>query len=307
MVHTLAFWFGALDLSIPHTVTMTGANYLAPKMEIPDTFQVSMSHAEKLFFTFTSMFGNNYYGEGHDYLFGTKATLIHTDSDEVHVLPQGEETPTRPRPSHGGDKEMTGHAHAELLRLRPQPQGAGLSVRTRLPHLDRLPDGDRVLPRGKAPCGGTRRRKRLYDLQVMMRTRRTHARGWEVPRPNHALACVVTSRAFAWPAASSMITSRADKRHSVTTVIRPWFRRDERPPASGVSPIHDSRLCVPMRTWRFPLRTTHSPAVITGHEFGERDSRNCRSVCVPRPGRGRLQWVEGNCPGARYLGLDGGS
>jgi predicted dehydrogenase len=108
MVHNLAFWFGALDLSIPHTVTMTGANYLAPKMDIPDTFQVSMSHAEKLLFTFTSMFGNNYYGEGHDYLFGTKATLIHTDSDEVHVIPQGAKVAARPAPDHGSDKEMTG-------------------------------------------------------------------------------------------------------------------------------------------------------------------------------------------------------
>ena len=76
MVHTLGFWFDALGLSIPHSVTMTGANYLAPRMQVPDTFQVSMSHAEKLFFTFTSMFGNDYYGEGHDNLFGTKATLV---------------------------------------------------------------------------------------------------------------------------------------------------------------------------------------------------------------------------------------
>ena len=28
MVHTVGFWFAALDLSIPHSVTMTGANYL---------------------------------------------------------------------------------------------------------------------------------------------------------------------------------------------------------------------------------------------------------------------------------------
>jgi predicted dehydrogenase len=89
MVHTLGFWFGALGLSIPRSVTMTGTNYLAPRMQVPDTFQVSMSHAEKLFFTFTSMFGNDYYGEGHDQIFGTKATLVHTPSDQVRVIPQG--------------------------------------------------------------------------------------------------------------------------------------------------------------------------------------------------------------------------
>jgi predicted dehydrogenase len=107
MVHTLAFWFGALDLSIPHTVTMTGANYVSPKMDIPDTFQVSMSHAEKLLFTFTSTFGNNFYGEKHDYLFGTKATLIHTDSDAVHLLPQGKKTTAPPAPEGGGDSALT--------------------------------------------------------------------------------------------------------------------------------------------------------------------------------------------------------
>jgi predicted dehydrogenase len=107
MVHTLAFWFGALGLSIPHSVTMTGANYLAPRMQVPDTFQVSMSHAENLFFTFTSMFGNDYYGEGHDYLFGTKATLVHTPSDQVRVIPQGAKSAASAGPDGEGYKEFT--------------------------------------------------------------------------------------------------------------------------------------------------------------------------------------------------------
>jgi len=124
MVHTLAFWFGAMNLSIPLTVTMTGANYLAPKMDIPDTFQVSMSHAEKLFFTFTSTFGNNYYGEAHDYLFGTKATLIHTDSDEVHLIPQGSKVAARSDPVHASDKELTGQHMQnffDCVRTRKEP------------------------------------------------------------------------------------------------------------------------------------------------------------------------------------------
>ena len=146
MVHTLAFWFGALDLSIPHSVTMTGANYLSPKMDVPDTFQVSMSHPEKLFFTFTSMFGNNYYGEGHDYLFGTKATLIHTDSDQVHVIPQGAKAAAESSPEHGGYKEMTGLHMQNFFDCVRSRKRARLPVRARLPHLDRLPDGDRLLP-----------------------------------------------------------------------------------------------------------------------------------------------------------------
>jgi len=107
MVNTLGFWFGALGLSIPHSVTMTGANYLAPRIQVPDTFQVTMSHPEKLLFTFTSMFGNDYYGEGHDYLFGTKATLVHTQSDQVRVIPQSAKSAAGPGAEDGGYKEFT--------------------------------------------------------------------------------------------------------------------------------------------------------------------------------------------------------
>ncbi len=107
MVHTLGFWFGALGLSIPDTVTMTGANYLAPKMQLPDTFQVALSHPEKLLFTFTSMFGNNYYGEGHDFLFGTKATLVHPPSDQVRVIPQHGKSAADHGAEDGGYKEYT--------------------------------------------------------------------------------------------------------------------------------------------------------------------------------------------------------
>jgi len=125
MVHTLAFWFGALGLSIPHSVTMTGANYLAPKMDLPDTFQVSMSHPEKLLFTFTSMFGNNYFGEGHDYLFGTKATLLHTQSDRVDLIPQGRRVAAQPGSAAGeGFKETTGQHMQnffDCVRSRKEP------------------------------------------------------------------------------------------------------------------------------------------------------------------------------------------
>jgi hypothetical protein len=123
-VHTVGFWFAALDLAIPQTVTMTGANFLAPKMQVPDTFQVSMNHAGKLLFTFTSMFGNNYYGEGHDFLFGTRATLIHTESDRVQVVPQRSRHAASLGPDNTGYKEMTS-AHMQnffdCVRSRKEP------------------------------------------------------------------------------------------------------------------------------------------------------------------------------------------
>ncbi len=88
MIHQVGFWFSALNLGIPESVTMTGGNYHSPKMQVPDTMNVSMSQPEKILFTWISMFSNNYYGEGEDYLFGNKGTLIHSETDDVHYIPQ---------------------------------------------------------------------------------------------------------------------------------------------------------------------------------------------------------------------------
>ncbi len=89
MVHQVGFWHQVLGLTIPETVTMAGANYHSPKMEVPDTMTVSMNHREKVLFTWSSMFSNAYYGETHDYLFGTKGTIMHDESDQVLYLPKG--------------------------------------------------------------------------------------------------------------------------------------------------------------------------------------------------------------------------
>ena len=72
MVHQVGFWYKALDLKIPHRVTMTGDNYLSPKMQVPDTMSVCMHQPEKIFFTWNSMFGNNFYGEGDDLCSATR-------------------------------------------------------------------------------------------------------------------------------------------------------------------------------------------------------------------------------------------
>ena len=89
MVHQVGFWQAALRLTIPEAVTMTGANYLSPKMEVPDQMNVVMRQAEKILFTWNSTFSNNYYGEACDYVFGTQGTLTHNASDKVLYLPQG--------------------------------------------------------------------------------------------------------------------------------------------------------------------------------------------------------------------------
>jgi predicted dehydrogenase len=103
MVHQVGFWYQVLGLSIPETVTMAGANYLSPKMEVPDAMNVTMNHREKVLFTWSSMFSNAYYGETYDFLFGTKGTVMHDESDKVLYLPGGKKLA-------GGPEERAGSA-----------------------------------------------------------------------------------------------------------------------------------------------------------------------------------------------------
>jgi hypothetical protein len=60
-------------------------------MQVPDTVDVSMLQG-KVLFTWNSMFGNNFYGEGHDLLLGNKGTVARNESDQLRYQPQGGET-----------------------------------------------------------------------------------------------------------------------------------------------------------------------------------------------------------------------
>ncbi|MGA2988591.1 MAG: Gfo/Idh/MocA family oxidoreductase [Terriglobia bacterium] len=90
MVHQVGFWYKVMDFKIPDSVTMTGANFLSPKMQMPDTMDVSMRQGNVLF-TWNSMFGNDFYGEGHDMLLGTKGMIARNEGDQVRYLPEGGE------------------------------------------------------------------------------------------------------------------------------------------------------------------------------------------------------------------------
>ncbi len=132
MIHQVGYWHKALNLQIPESVTMTGANYLAPQMQVPDTMNVTMIHAaEKLVFNWNSMFGNDYYGEGHDLLLGTKGTVTHPESDLVRYLPQGEKAAApEERTSSGKPPDIVGYSDAtdkhmqnffDCMRSRKEP------------------------------------------------------------------------------------------------------------------------------------------------------------------------------------------
>ncbi len=89
MVHQVGFWYKVMKLRIPSSVTMTGGNYLSPDMQVPDTMDVSMIQEEKMVFTWNSMFGNDYYGEGDDLVLGNKGTIHKTPEDQISFKPQG--------------------------------------------------------------------------------------------------------------------------------------------------------------------------------------------------------------------------
>jgi predicted dehydrogenase len=87
MVHQVGFWYKVLDLQLPEQVTMTGANFLSPHMDPPDTMDVSM-RLPNLLFTWNSAFGNHHYGETDDIVGGTKGTLVRHQDGAVRYIPE---------------------------------------------------------------------------------------------------------------------------------------------------------------------------------------------------------------------------
>ena len=88
MTHQVGFWFKMLNLSIPQKVTMVGANYISPEMQVPDTMNVSMIQRERILFTWNSMFGNNLMGAGYDEVLGDKGTILRDENFNVRFVPQ---------------------------------------------------------------------------------------------------------------------------------------------------------------------------------------------------------------------------
>ena len=82
MVHQVGFWFKAMDLQIPERVSMSGANYFSPEMQVPDTMDVTMALPEKILFTWNSGFGSSYYHED-EFVLGTEGTVTRDDDTEA--------------------------------------------------------------------------------------------------------------------------------------------------------------------------------------------------------------------------------
>jgi predicted dehydrogenase len=118
MVHQVGFWYKMMDLNIPTSVTMTGANYLCPEMECPDTMDVSMSQPEKLLFTWNSIFGNRYFGEGDDMILGNKGTIFRDDHDRVRYEPQDRRRSSISAGPVGKNADIVGGGDATLAHMQ---------------------------------------------------------------------------------------------------------------------------------------------------------------------------------------------
>ncbi len=76
MCHQVAFWYKALEVSIPKSVTMVGGVYLwKDGREVPDTMNVAMELPEEILFSWASGFGNNQLGSSESVL-GTDGTIL---------------------------------------------------------------------------------------------------------------------------------------------------------------------------------------------------------------------------------------
>ncbi len=125
MVHQVGFWYKALGLKVPREATMTGANFQCPKMEPPDTMDVSL-RLDGLLFTWNSAFGNRHYGETDDVVGGTKGTLLRGPDGAVRYVPERGREGARPseKPATASDAEET-QLHmqnfVDCVRSRKQP------------------------------------------------------------------------------------------------------------------------------------------------------------------------------------------
>ena len=119
MVHQAGFWCKLLDLKIPEKVTMVGANYLSPEMQVPDTMDVAMVQREKLLFTWNSMFGNNLMGAGYDEVLGNKGTILRDEDFGVRFLPQGKKA-SAPAPGEAAGKAPDIVGMSDISQLHMQ-------------------------------------------------------------------------------------------------------------------------------------------------------------------------------------------
>ena len=157
MCHQLSFWYKALDLKIPSKVTMTGGIYLwKDGREVPDTMNVALEHPEEILFSWDSGFGNSALGATEDIL-GTDGTI--SKGAQIRYRPQKINRPD--------GTEIVATTASPLAHMQnffdSVRKGRRRTARsTRVPRVDRVPDGGRELPpRTHHHLGSRKRRDRV--------------------------------------------------------------------------------------------------------------------------------------------------
>jgi predicted dehydrogenase len=121
MAHAVGFWQQALGLKIPESVTTVAGNFRSPGMQPPDTMMVCMKQPENLLFTWNSMFGNAYFGESHDYLFGVRGTVLHDEADQTVLLPPGKREAAASRTGYCDYTQQHMQNFFDCVRSRKEP------------------------------------------------------------------------------------------------------------------------------------------------------------------------------------------
>jgi len=86
MCHQVSFWYKALNLQIPKSVTMTGGVYIwKDGREVPDTMNVAIEQPEEMLISWDSGFGNNQLGVSEDVL-GSDGTI--SKASAIRYTPQ---------------------------------------------------------------------------------------------------------------------------------------------------------------------------------------------------------------------------
>lgn len=86
MCHQVSFWYKAMKLQIPRSVTMTGGLYLwKDGREVPDSMCVSMDQPEEMIVTWNSGFGNDKLSVTED-LLGDEGTI--QKGNQIRYTPQ---------------------------------------------------------------------------------------------------------------------------------------------------------------------------------------------------------------------------